>query len=476
VRRPIRNQILFPFLAVVSLALAALSGITALQAARKGEEHARRQLSTVVDTLAHTSVPYTDAVLNKMRGLSGAHFIAWSDEQGTAAASTLPAGVQLPPVTVSAQAELPTLDTLPVMRLGSEEFLVARIQTHGRSPAQSLIVLYPRGNWSRARWDDALPPLLVGAGAILVTAAVSFGIARRFSRRLQVLESRVARIAGGDFTAIPIGERNDEIRDLAESVNRMCSQLQQMARTIRQTERTRLLGQFAGGLAHQLRNAVTGAKLSLQVHQRRCAAPAADESLAVAKRQLTLMETQIKGLLSLGRAESRERVPVELSALAADVRSLVGPACEHARVRLVCRVDDSLHVHAEAEALQAALLNLVLNALEAAGSGGTVWLDIHQSNGQVCIDVRDTGTGPPAELAATLFEPFVTGKPEGIGLGLALARQVAADHAGSLAWFRADGCTCFRLQLPPFDVLDRLPERQGDEAAADHSLAARAIP
>lgn len=475
-RRPIRNQILFPFLAVVSAALTALAGMTAYQAARKGEEHARRQLSTVIETLAHTPVPYTDAVLQKMRGLSGAHFVAWADEQGTTVASTLTAETQLPPVTVSAQTEMPTLDTLPAIQLGSDEFLVARIRTPGNPRVHSLIVLYPRGDWSRARWDDALPSLLVGGGAILMTAGLSFAIARHFSGRLQNLESRVARIAAGDFTEIPVGERDDEIRDLAASVNRMCAQLQKMGQTIRQTERTQLLGQLAGGLAHQLRNAVTGAKLSLQVHQRRCGNPAGDESLSVAKRQLGLIETQVKGLLSLGRAERRERREYELSHLVADVRSLVIPSCEHARVGLQCRVDEYLQVLAEIDALQAAMLNLVLNAMEAAGSGGTVWLEVHRSGSHACLDVWDTGAGPPPTIAATLFEPFVTGKPEGIGLGLALARQVAADHSGSLIWFRAEGRTCFRLKLPACDAAVPVSDRQTAGAVDVLPVPARLLP
>jgi hypothetical protein len=64
------------------------------------------------------------------------------------------------------------------------------------------------------------------------------------------------------------------------------------------------------------------------------------------------------------------------------------------------------------------------------------------------FDVDDSGPGPPPEIDGSLFDPFVTSKPEGIGLGLAVARQVAADHGGSIAWSRHDGMTRFRWQIP----------------------------
>ena len=73
-------------------------------------------------------------------------------------------------------------------------------------------------------------------------------------------------------------------------------------------------------------------------------------------------------------------------------------------------------------------MNLALNAIEAAGSGGEVSLAAASDGDDVAIEVADTGPGPPPELADTLCEAFVTSKPEGVGLGLALAHQVAIEH------------------------------------------------
>ena len=93
------------------------------------------------------------------------------------------------------------------------------------------------------------------------------------------------------------------------------------------------------------------------------------------------------------------------------------------------------------------LLNLLLNAVDAAGPNGRVRVVLRSDERQLELRIYDTGPGPPQEIARRLFEPFATGKPEGIGLGLTVARQIAEAHGGSLG-FEADGGTCFKLVLP----------------------------
>jgi nitrogen-specific signal transduction histidine kinase len=77
-----------------------------------------------------------------------------------------------------------------------------------------------------------------------------------------------------------------------------------------------------------------------------------------------------------------------------------------------------------------------------------VWLAAETGNGRFTFAVEDDGSGPPPAIAATLAEPFVTGKPEGIGLGLAVARAVAEEHGGRLEWQRVAGRTRFAIVLP----------------------------
>jgi signal transduction histidine kinase len=450
VRWSIRNQILVPFVAVVLLAVMAMTAVAAVLAARQRDAQTLAQLQNIAATLAHTSVPYTSPILEKMRGLSGAHFVA-CDAKGHVVASTLPPETTLPDGIDTAQdsQKLESLANQPTLMVDGTRYFLARMEPRSDATVRALFVLYPEESWSRARWNAALPPLAVGGSAVLLTAVVSGWLAQRFSRRIHLLQAQVAAIAAGDFSEIAPGGRLDEIQELVTSVNSMSSQLRQMQHTIRQSERTRLLAQLAGGLAHQLRNAVTGARMALQLHQRRCTSAPDDKSLSVALRQLALTETQVRGLLSLSRGEQSQPAMCDVNHVADDVASLLQPTCEHARVTLdLSLADAACLVRADLESLRAAVLNLVTNAIEAAGAGGLVTVKTAQTAATIGIEVVDTGHGPAGHVADSLFEPFVTTKPEGIGLGLALARQVALDHGGSLAWKREAERTVFRLTFP----------------------------
>ncbi|QEH38398.1 Nitrogen regulation protein NR(II) [Aquisphaera giovannonii] len=458
--RSIRNQILIPIVAIQAAAVAAVALTAATLAARRVEREVVDRLNGVLETLGRAGIPYTPSTLEKMRGLSGAHFAVY-DEAGRLVDATIEAPRALPPdVDAGGPAErLGALGEYPAILLDGTRYFAARMRAAASglpapaSRASTLLVLYPETSWRQARREAATAPLVVGSGALLLMAGVTGWTAQRIGRRIQRLERQVARIAGGDFEELEPGNRPDEVRDLALSVNTMCGRLREMQGTIRRSERERLLAQVGAGLAHQLRNALTGARMSVQLHARRFPPPEGDETLKVAIRQLAMTEDQVKGLLSLGRAERRPPEACDARALLDEVAGLIGPAGQHARVRLVVDGRDGegpLPLFGDRANVRAAVLNMALNAIEAAGAGGEVRLGAttdHEA-GVTTFEIADDGPGPPPELAANLCEPFVTGKREGVGLGLALARQVAEGHGGRLEWTREGGITAFRLTLP----------------------------
>jgi signal transduction histidine kinase len=109
-----------------------------------------------------------------------------------------------------------------------------------------------------------------------------------------------------------------------------------------------------------------------------------------------------------------------------------------------------------AERLGQVVINLVLNAVEAAaanaaatGNAGRVVVRLAADSGQrLQLSVADSGAGPAESVRETLFEPFVTEKPDGVGLGLSVAREIVEQHDGEIAWHRADRMTYFTVELP----------------------------
>jgi signal transduction histidine kinase len=449
-RLSLKNQILIPIVVIQLAATAAIAATTAWFSARRVERQVIARLVDLVETLDRANFPYTAGVLGKMHGLSGAHFIALDND--AAVATSLPESDRPRPSDLRAASvgRLESLGASPRLTLGGRWYLAAAVRSPGEGRGhRRLVILYPEADLLRARRDAAVPPLLLGLAALGVMASATSWTAHRISRRIRRVERQVARIAAGHFEEMEDGGAGDEVRDLVASINRMGEQLREQREAIRKAERAGVLAQLAAGLAHQLRNALTGARMSIQLHARRFPTQDRDPALDVALRQLTIVEEQVRGLLTLGRGERRRLAETDLASLVAEVASLVGPACQHAKVGFVCDTDDGpARLVADGPALRSAVLNLTLNAIEAAGGGGQVRLSVGRESRSMTIEVRDNGPGPPSELAENLGEPFLTGKLEGIGLGLALARRVAAEHGGQLSWNRIGDETCFRVELP----------------------------
>jgi signal transduction histidine kinase len=452
-RFSIRHQVLVPIVAIQAVTLAAITVASVAMAARRTERQIIDRLEGVTLALGRSNFPLSEGVLARMHELSGARFVVY-DPHGDALAASDPPLLQQAPVLdqipATGNERFGSLSDAPRVTVSGQPHLAVLIGLHSPAPGSSLLVLYPESSWLEARWESAQAPLILGGVALALMAAATTWTAHRIKGRVHRLDHQVARIAEGDFRELEPGGYDDEVQDLERSINLMCAQLRQMRQTISQTERTHLLAQLAAGLAHQMRNALTGARMSLQLHLKRCDAARNDPSVSVALRQLALTEEQVRGLLALGRIEERPHVPGDLVRLISDVASLLEPTAQHGRVELdaSCRVPAGVAtVLMDEPGLRAAVLNLGLNALEAAGPGGSVRLDLCRQDGDWVIEVSDTGSGPPTSLQETLFDPFVTGKPEGVGLGLALARHVALAHHGSLSWKHDGGWTRFRLSV-----------------------------
>lgn len=427
VRVNLRTRLLIPLL-VLLLADGVATGWAASLAAAREDRRIGDQRDAVARTLTESrSFPLTARVLEQMKGLSGAEFVLI--RRGSEPVSTF----------AETRDEPPRGSELYNHR--GEEYQVEWVMLPENHPnaGESLAICYAESLRRTAILEAIRPPLFVGAAFFMVAILVWF-LVSGIVGRIRQLETRTRSIAAGEFQTHSVTGPNDELRDLALSIQEMARRLAAFERESKQTERLRVLGQFSGGLAHQLRNAATGAKLAVQLHLKQY--PAERDALEIALRQLARIETTLKQFLALGKPEALPKHPLDLAdVLDAAIQSNT-PQAIHLGMDIRRDYSRPIPFVGDAETLVHLFANLLGNGMDAAGPGG--WVELRSiENG---IEMIDSGGGPPAELEDRLFETFVTGKEQGIGLGLTVAKQAAEAHNGTLDWFRREETTVFRVR------------------------------
>jgi two-component system NtrC family sensor kinase len=288
--------------------------------------------------------------------------------------------------------------------------------------------------------------LLVHLAALLAAALIGVYVYRSIARPVTSLASAASRIAAGDLETQIAIERDDELGRLAAQFNVMTTALREHQAQLIQTEKLAGLGRVAAGLAHEINNPV-GVILGYVKLMRRRGAGELDADLAIVEDEAERCRQVVDGLLDLTRPRPLERTAIDVRTLADDVVRRVTASAAVAPGQ-VC-VEGAATVHGSDAKLRQVLTNLVKNAVEASGAGGTLRVEIRQERGRVSLDVSDTGPGVKDQDRPHLFEPFFTTKPSGTGLGLAVSRGIARAHGGDVELLSSSVAgTTFRLTLP----------------------------
>lgn len=456
-RRPLRQQILLPLIAVLVITVAALTLWQATRAARLARERIEKRLLGVAETVRASNFPLTQSVAEQMKSLSGAELILFDGERRLATSGIMPALESAEGAKRITALKSDTWGTN--LSLAGKAYLHSALDVSGRGrfgDAAELHLFYPEADYRQALREAILPPCLAGLVAIVATSVCGWLVAGHVSRVVADLGKHVRRIAGGDFEEMPIPARDDELRELAGDVNTMAARLKEYAAHIRRTEQLRTLNQIGAGLAHEMRNAATGARMALQLHAEEC--PLGDyESLKVALQQLQLMETQLQRYLRKSKPHTQDAAtPLNVGALLQDVRLLLQSYADHAGIELRIQLpEEVVFVSGDGDALGQVFVNLLRNALEAVSTANrqTTAAKVEASletigDGWLRVDIADTGPGPGEAIRDALFDPFVSQKPDGVGLGLSVAKEVVEQHQGELSWYREGETTHFVVQLP----------------------------
>lgn len=301
----------------------------------------------------------------------------------------------------------------------------------------------------------------LGFAGVLAGLLSGYATARTLTYRVAQLSVRVQAVHAHldqDVGAMTVrrpphfGDLDEQLDRVVGRVSAVCQRLQEQERDLLRAEQLAAVGQLAAGVAHEVRNPLTGVKMLLQAAVRlQNPTPLTVDRLHLLLQEVARIERTVQGLMDFAQAPPPDR---QLHDLREIVRSAVDVAQARAEMKSVAvRIESSSEAHHAAidrDQLLSLLTNLLFNAIDAAPVGGEVGVStVNGPGGMIRVEVTDTGPGIDQAVADRLFTPFATTKSTGTGLGLTVAQRVAREHGGTLtAADRPGGGACFTLILP----------------------------
>lgn len=224
---------------------------------------------------------------------------------------------------------------------------------------------------------------------------------------------------------------------------------QRLTTELQHKQRLATLGTFAAALMHDLRSPLATVRLDMQILQR-STAPQLRASFTDALAALDRVLNDLSGTLDFTRPLELDIANVDLVELARAAVASQSTRAERQEVRLVLELpkSESVLVRGDRSRLLRVLENLVRNALDVSPKGTTITTGLTVASGDAVLTVTDEGPGIDPELGERIFEPFVTTKREGVGLGLAIVRKIIEAHDGEISVQGREGGTCMTVTLP----------------------------
>jgi signal transduction histidine kinase len=248
-----------------------------------------------------------------------------------------------------------------------------------------------------------------------------------------------------------IRREQERHRRTAEELAQAYRQLQASFERLRLLDRLSALGALSAGMAHEIKNPLGSILGAIEILE--SGVPPDDEKrefVSILKKEVRRLSDIVTRQLDMVRPARSERGLRSIGEIAGSVVRLTEREAERKNVKIRLSVEDSLPVVlVDGQQIRQAVLNLVINAIQALKDGGEVSVRVDAGDGRIRVTVEDNGPGLPNVDPARLFEPFFTTRPQGTGLGLSIAFQIADQHGGDLrADNRKEGGARFCLELP----------------------------
>jgi nitrogen fixation/metabolism regulation signal transduction histidine kinase len=293
--------------------------------------------------------------------------------------------------------------------------------------------------------------ILAAASVWLVSLGLLVFLAHRISRPIHDLTAGLGKLASGDLNTRVAPQRDDEIGRAVHAFNDMAGRLQES------TERLMYLRQLASWqtlarkMAHEVKNSLTPIRLTVEEMLARydeADRPFMTQATQIVVDEIETLERRIRAFSQFAAEPPVTAAPVDVNSVLQERVAFLKAA--HPEVAYECRLADSVpQAMADADLLKGILTNLLENAAEAAGEGGRILGVTAEEDGRVAIEVHDSGPGLSEQARSSLFQPTISFKKRGMGLGLSIARKSALLSGGDIVVVKGElGGAGFRVLLP----------------------------
>lgn len=464
-RLGLATKIALPFVVLFAALLIGLGSVLTREIFNEVELAAERKLRFVLSVAAHRDMPLSETFLRGIRDRAQweekevAEFVAF-DERGVPL-TTLDANDPRSGDVIQDLRKAIAEKALP--GLGGPETNAANLRLAGReclvlyatrSSGSRFFLLYPREGIEQAKQRAFERIALIGALGLLLAAVLARLVAQWISRPVRRLAVAADRLAAGGLKEpfeVDLEASRDEIGRLAAAFRQMVESLRRSQEELVKNERLAATGKLAATVAHEIRNPLTSLRMTIQMLAQRPADDGAREAYAMLLGEIDRLALTVEELLTFARPRPPQREPMRLNRSVEDTIAFLSRQFEHARVESAMECDAALpELPLDPNKIRQLLYNLLLNALQAIVRNGKVTVRTRWDGATsvAVLEVSDTGPGIPAEIRERVFEPFVSTKAGGGGLGLAIAKQIVDEHGGSIAFETSKQGTTFRVRLP----------------------------
>jgi signal transduction histidine kinase len=454
-RLRLHHRIAIPFAIIAFLTTSALAAVALSLINRSLEARVLTQVRSTANVVARADFAFNTAILRTVKEITGADVITCTDD-GTVVASTVApseASVLLGSIggksaLASVLHEVSSESIVERRTCGSVPCYIALAPVTSR-PSTVVAAIVRTDDVQRASRAIARALIASTAVALFVMILVSQAVARRVTTPIErLVEFTRAATPGTSRARAPTG--SDEVGRLAAAFNDMLDRLERAQEALVNSEKLAVAGLLAARVAHDIRNPLSSIKMQAQLLRAQSTTDGNRELATAVLHDVDQVESVIRGLLELARPGELRRENASINEIIGQLLQRLAPQLAHRKLDVVTEFGAPIPAVAlDASRFEQAILNVILNAADAMPYGGTLHVATRVDTSDVIIDICDDGIGIDPSVVDRVFDPFVSTKRDGVGLGLVNTKAIIERHGGTIALTpRLPRGTAVHISLP----------------------------